>query len=82
MYITWHTRTSLVIHAGARRCCGYSPTGRVDRVLSARLTRLGRWPVHDRGWVLADLAVMIADERGAISDVDVLRHQHENVRHH
>lgn len=32
-------------------------------------------PVHDRGRVLADVAVMIADGGEAIADIDVLRHQ-------
>ena len=32
-------------------------------------------PVHDRGRVLVDLAVMIADGGEAIADIDVLRHQ-------
>lgn len=32
-------------------------------------------PVHDRGRVLADVAVMLADGGEAIGDIDVLRHQ-------
>ena len=32
-------------------------------------------PVHDRGRVLVDVAVMIADGGEAIADIDVLRHQ-------
>ncbi len=32
-------------------------------------------PVHDRGRVLADVAVMLADGGEAIADIDVLRHQ-------
>jgi hypothetical protein len=32
-------------------------------------------PVHDRGRVLIDVAVMIADGGEAIADIDVLRHQ-------
>jgi hypothetical protein len=43
--------------------------------LSAALARQNRWPVHDRGRVLVDLAVMIADGGEAICDIDVLRHQ-------
>src|SRR5215210_3065534 len=32
-------------------------------------------PVHDRGRVLADVAVMLADGGEAIADIEVLRHQ-------
>lgn len=32
-------------------------------------------PVHDRGRVLSDVAVMLADGGEAIADIDVLRHQ-------
>src|SRR3954447_5915166 len=45
--------------------------------LSAGLARTGVFPAHDRGRVLADLAVMIADGGEAICDIDVLRHQSE-----
>lgn len=34
-------------------------------------------PVHDRGQVLVDVAVMIADGGEAIADIDVLRHQEQ-----
>jgi hypothetical protein len=45
--------------------------------LSTALARPGFWPVHDRGRVLADLAVMIADGGTTISEIDTLRHQEE-----
>src|SRR3982751_6849781 len=45
--------------------------------LSGVLARRGWWPVHDRGRVVVDLAVMIADGGEAICDIDVLRHQDE-----
>lgn len=45
--------------------------------LSTALNRRDWWPVHDRGRVLADLAVMIADGGESIADIDVLRHQGE-----
>jgi hypothetical protein len=48
-------------------------TGALSRVLA----RPGWWPVHDRGRVLTDLAVMIADGGEAICDIEVLRHQGE-----
>jgi hypothetical protein len=45
--------------------------------LSTALARPGFWPMHDRGRVLADLAVMIADGGTTISEIDTLRHQEE-----
>lgn len=44
---------------------------------STALARRGFTPVHDRGRVLADIAVLIADGGEAIADIDVLRHQSE-----
>jgi hypothetical protein len=49
----------------------------LTQALSAALARRGWSPQHDRGRVLVDLAVMIADGGEAICDVDVLRHQAE-----
>ena len=49
----------------------------LTQALSRSLQRRGFWPVHDRGRVLADVAVMIADGGAAISDIEVLRHQGE-----
>ncbi len=43
--------------------------------LSKALVRGGFTPGHDRGRVLTDVAVMIADGGEAIADIDVLRHQ-------
>ena len=43
--------------------------------LSKALKRRSFTPVHDRGRVLVDVAVMLADGGEAISDIDVLRHQ-------
>lgn len=45
--------------------------------LSVALARRGFWPIHDRGRVLGDVAVMIADGGEAIADIEVLRHQGE-----
>jgi len=42
--------------------------------LSDAVVRRDRWPVHDRGRVLVDVAVMIADGGEAIGDIDMLRH--------
>jgi len=43
--------------------------------LSKAMRRRSFVPVHDRGRVLADVAVMIAGGGEAIADIDVLRHQ-------
>jgi hypothetical protein len=43
--------------------------------LSKAMVRGNFVPVHDRGRVLADVAVMLADGGEAIADIDVLRHQ-------
>jgi hypothetical protein len=43
--------------------------------LSAAMARRSFTPGHDRGRVLADVAVMLADGGEAIGDIDVLRHQ-------
>ena len=45
--------------------------------LSAALSRRGFAPVHDRGRVLVDVAVLIVGGGEAIADIDVLRHQAE-----
>lgn len=51
-------------------------TGLTD-ALSSALARRGFVPVHDRGRVLADLAVAIADGARVMSDLAVLRDQGE-----
>lgn len=43
--------------------------------LSKAMVRRSFVPVHDRGQVVADVAVMLADGGEAISDINVLRHQ-------
>lgn len=43
--------------------------------LSMAMARRNFTPGHDRGRVLADVAVMLADGGEAIADIDVLRHQ-------
>lgn len=43
--------------------------------LSNAMVRRNFIPLHDRGQVLVDVAVMIADGGEAIADIDVLRHQ-------
>jgi len=46
-------------------------TGELSKAMARRSFR----PVHDRGQVLVDVAVMLADGGEAIADIDVLRHQ-------
>jgi hypothetical protein len=43
--------------------------------VSTALARRSFTPRHDRGRVLVDVAVMLADGGEAIADIDVLRHQ-------
>jgi hypothetical protein len=43
--------------------------------LSKAMVRGSFVPIHDRGRVLVDVAVMLADGGEAIADIDVLRHQ-------
>ena len=69
--------TGVVSHVGAALLRMLADRAGLTGALSAGLARRGRWPVHDRGRVLVDLAVMIADGGEAICDIDVLRHQHE-----
>lgn len=61
----------------ARRCCDARRSGRAAWRSVGPLARTGVFPVHDRGRVLVDLAVMIADGGEALCDIDVLRHQGE-----
>ncbi len=49
----------------------------LTRELSKALSRRCFTPVHDRGQVLVDVAVLLADGGEAIADIDVLRHQSE-----
>lgn len=44
------------------------------------LARKSFAPVHDRGRVLVDVAVMLVDGGEAIADIDVLRHQSQVLR--
>ncbi|MEN3616205.1 IS1380 family transposase [Plantactinospora sp. ZYX-F-223] len=69
--------TGVVSHVGAALLRMLADRAGLTGALSVGLARRGRWPVHDRGRVLVDLAVMIADGGEAICDIDVLRHQRE-----
>jgi hypothetical protein len=68
--------THVVGHAGARLLCDLADASGLTSGLSAAmaLTKQRRRG-HDRGQVLADVAVMIADGGDAISDLAVLRNQ-------
>ncbi len=67
--------TGVVAHAGSVGLRLLADrTGLTDE-LSRAMARRSFVPVHDRGRVLVDVAVMIADGGEAIADIDVLRHQ-------
>src|SRR4051812_13359763 len=67
----------VVSHVGTALLRMLADRAGLTGALSGALART-RWsPVHDRGRVLVDLAVLIADGGEAIADIDVLRHQDE-----
>jgi len=66
----------VVAHAGARVLCDLADElGLTDGVSAAMLPTKQRRRGHDRGRVLVDLAVMLADGGEAISDLAVLADQ-------
>lgn len=67
--------TGVVAHAGSVGSRMLADRVGLTDQLSAALARRSFTPVHDRGRVLVDLAVLLADGGEAISDIDVLRHQ-------
>jgi hypothetical protein len=68
--------THVVGHAGARLLSDLADaTGLTDGLSAAMAATKQRARGHDRGQVVADLAVMIADGGDAISDLVVLRNQ-------
>jgi hypothetical protein len=66
-----------VSHVGTALVRMLADRAGLTSALSGALARTRWLPVHDRGRVLVDLAVMIADGGEAIADIDVLRHQDE-----
>lgn len=64
-------------HAGAVALRALADRTGLTGALSGALARRGFTPVHDRGRVLADLAVAIADGGRVMSDLAVLRDQGE-----
>lgn len=69
--------TGVVSHVGAVLLRMLADRAGLTQAISGALARPAWWPTHDRGRVLVDLAVMIADGGEAICDIDVLRHQGE-----
>ena len=67
--------TGVVAHAGSVAVRLLADRTGLTGELSKALTRRSFVPVHDRGQVLVDVAVMLADGGEAIADIDVLRHQ-------
>ena len=67
----------MVSHAGSAVLRLLSDNSGLTGALSKALARRGFAPVHDRGRVLADLAVCIADGGRALSDLAALRDQAE-----
>jgi hypothetical protein len=67
--------SGVVAHAGSVALRLLADRTGLTGALSAAMHRRSFTPVHDRGRVLADVAVMLADGGEAIGDTDVLRHQ-------
>lgn len=65
----------MVAHAGSVGLRLLADRTGLTSELSKASARRSFVPVHDRGRVLTDLAVMLADGGEAIADIDVLRHQ-------
>lgn len=69
--------SGVVAHAGSVALRLLADRVGLTGALSDSLARRSFVPVHDRGRVLVDLAVLLADGGEAIADIDVLRHQGE-----
>ena len=67
--------TGVVAHAGSVATRMLADRTGLTADLSKALKRRSFTPVHDRGRVLVDVAVMLADGGEAIADIEVLRHQ-------
>jgi hypothetical protein len=67
--------TGVVAHAGSAGLRLLADRTGLTATLSAVLARRSFTPVHDRGRVLTDVAVMLADGGEAIADIAVLGHQ-------
>ena len=67
--------SGVVAHAGSVALRLLADRVGLTGELSKAMARGSFTPVHDRGRVLSDVAVMLADGGEAIADIDVLRHQ-------
>jgi len=67
--------TAVVAHAGSVAVRLLADRTGLTKELSKATKRRSFVPVHDRGQVLVDVAVMLADGGEAIGDINVLRHQ-------
>lgn len=67
--------TGVVAHAGSAGLRLLADRTGLTGAVSSALVRRSFTPCHDRGRVLVDVAVMLADGGEAIADIDVLRHQ-------
>ncbi|MCI9890129.1 transposase, partial [Micrococcales bacterium 31B] len=65
----------VVAHAGSIATRMVADRTGLTGEFSKAMARRNFTPGHDRGRVLADVAVMLADGGEAIADIDVLRHQ-------
>ncbi|WP_425490362.1 transposase [Nocardioides daedukensis] len=65
----------VVAHAGSVGLRLLADRTGLTSELSKAMARRSFTPLHDRGRVLIDVAVMLADGGEAIADIDVLRHQ-------
>lgn len=65
----------VVAHAGSVATRLLADRTGLTGELSKAMARRNFVPGHDRGRVLSDIAVMLADGGEAIADIDVLRHQ-------
>lgn len=65
----------VVAHAGSVATRLLADRTGLTGEFSAAMARRSFSPFHDRGRVLVDVAVMLADGGEAIADIDVLRHQ-------
>ncbi len=65
----------MVAHAGSVALRLLADRSGLTGEMSKAMVRRSFTPGHDRGGVLADVAVMLADGGEAIADIDVLRHQ-------
>ena len=81
-HTTWSTGLSVsadgsgvVAHAGSIAVRLLADRTGLTGELSKATARRSFAPVHDRGQVLVDVAVMLADGGEAIGDINVLRHQ-------